>query len=480
MYRLILPWGALIVLLSAAPASAAERPNILFILTDDQAPWATGLTDPLGNAITPNMDSLIRQGAQLNRCYTPTPVCSPSRTSLMTSRYGTELGITDWIHPAREEQLGVDPEVVMWPELLQQAGYHSGLVGKWHLGIQDRHHPTRNGFDYFMGHRAGGWSTENPKLEKDGQYQQFEGLTTDILADHAITFLEEAADRKDPFLLCWHTRAPHTRWLPVAEEDWAPYAEPFEPEIPNPDYPKLDVERVKRSTREYLASVRGVDRNIGRVLETLDRLQLRGDTLIVFTSDHGYSMGHNGIWHKGNGHWMLTEPPPATENIPRGQRPNMYDTSIFVPTGIVWPGVIEPGSQVDQTISFLDFFPTLLAVADVEPPQELTLRGRDFLPLLKGQAIEDWNNDAYGEYSTHHQSTTHMRMWRTDRWKLVRDFLNPERDKLYDLERDPGEANNLIGSDGADIQQVVNRLHQKIVERMKAVDDPVLSSVKTK
>ena len=119
-----------------------------------------------------------------------------------------------------------------------------------------------------------------------------------------------------PFLLCWHTRAPHAHWLPVADEDWAPLKD-LDPTIPNPDFPKLDTKRVKESTREYLASVRGVDRNLGRVLNALDRLDMSKNTVVVFTSDHGYQMGHNGIWHKGNAHWILTEPPAAQPHIPK-------------------------------------------------------------------------------------------------------------------------------------------------------------------
>ena len=333
-----------------------------------QAAWATGTTDPLKNAITPHIDKLMSRGARLTNCYTPTPVCSPSRAALMTGRYGSELGITDWIHPRREPKLGVDPGEVMWPELLQRAGYRTGLIGKWHLGIMDQHHPTQNGFDFFMGHREGGWSPQDPVLEVAGQQQSVKGLTTDILGDEVIRFLEETAAIDRPFLLCWHTRAPHTRWLPVRAVDQAPYPESFQPTIPNPDYPDLDQERVRRYTREYLSSVRGVDRNIGRVLERLNSLDLTQETVIVFTSDHGYSMGHHGIWHKGNGHWILNQPPPASENIPRGQRPNMFDTSIFVPATVVWPNVIAAGTTVDEAISFLDFFPTMLAIAGVDAP----------------------------------------------------------------------------------------------------------------
>ena len=113
----------------------------------------------------------------------------------------------------------------------------------------------------------------------------------------------------------------------------------------NPDYPKLDVKKVKQKTREYLASVAGVDRNVGRLLKTLDDLRLADNTIVIFSSDHGYNMGHNGIWHKGNGHWILTGTPEGTPNVPRRQRPNMYDNSIRVPTAVRWPGVVKPGTD---------------------------------------------------------------------------------------------------------------------------------------
>ncbi|HCK55440.1 MAG TPA: N-acetylgalactosamine 6-sulfate sulfatase, partial [Planctomycetaceae bacterium] len=128
---------AVLILAACVPSSRADQPNILFIFTDDQAPWALGAS---GNSLarTPHMDRIAREGAYLPNAYTVTPVCSPSRASLMTSRYGTEVGITDWIHPGREAQLGLDPGLPVWPRQLQKAGYHTGLIGKWHLGRQDK------------------------------------------------------------------------------------------------------------------------------------------------------------------------------------------------------------------------------------------------------------------------------------------------------------------------------------------------------
>ena len=468
--------AAAIGLLAAAltPAAAGQpapaRPNILFVLTDDQASWAVGVS---GNphAHTPNTDRLFREGAYLVNALTVTPVCSPSRASLMTSRYGSELGITDWINPGTEPDLGLDPEMVTWPELLRQAGYRTGLVGKWHLGTKPQFHPTRAGFGHFVGFLGGGTRVENPLLEKDGRNQKFRGRTTDILTEHALEFLR--ANKDGPFLLCVHYRAPHAPWLPVAEEDWKPFAD-LDPKLPHPDYPKLDAERAKRMTKEYLASVAGVDRNLGRLLKELDDLKLTENTVVIYTSDHGYNMGHNGIWHKGNGHWLLTEPPEGTENVPKGQRPNLYDNSLKVPAAVRWPGVIRPGRVVERTVTHLDWYPTLLAIAGVKLPENVTVRGRDFLPLLRGDEVEYWDDDFFGQYSTHHQSRTHMRCYRTPKWKLVRDFLNAGRDELYDLEKDPQERANLIDAPGEEVRRAKEELNRKLLKRMEKIDDPVL------
>ena len=416
-----------------------QKPNVVFILTDDQAPWALGLSGH-PHADTPHLDKLFKQGMWLKKSYVVTPVCSPSRTSLMTSRYGSELGVTDWIHPRNEPDLGLNPKTVTWTEAMQAAGYRTGLVGKWHLGVPDKFHPTKTGFDYFMGFRTGGNKVIRPTLEVNGKNQQVDGYTYDILTDDALRFIDRNKDRA--FLLCLHYRAPHTAWLPQPDSDRKPF-ENLDPKIPNPDFPNLDVQRVKRMTRDYLGSVKGVDRNVGRVLKHLDQLQLAENTIVVFTSDHGYSMGHNGIWHKGNGHWALKPAPPVTNpNIPRNQRPNMYDNSIFVPTAIRWPGKIAPNSTLDLPVSNLDWYPTLLNLTGVPLPKGETIRGRDITPALMGKDIE-WADVCYGEYSTHHQSKTHMRMIRTTRWKLVRDFLNPERDELFDLKNDPDEIHNI-------------------------------------
>jgi uncharacterized sulfatase len=362
----------------------------------------------------------------------------------------------------------LDPERVTWPELLLQAGYRTGLVGKWHLGTQDRFHPTRHGFEYFMGFRTGGNRPQNPVLEIDGVDKAFMGFTADILTDHALEFVRD--HRRDTFLLCLHFRAPHAAWLPVADEDWEPYKN-LDPRIPNPDFPGLNVARVKKMTREYYASVASVDRNLGRLLEELERLGLRDNTVVIFTSDHGYNLGHNGVWYKGNAQWQLKQlPKQRWPHIPPRQRPNLYDQSLRVPAAVRWPGVIRPGTVVNQTVSNLDWYPTVLDMAGVERSEPETVRGRSFLPLLRGESPA-WDNGLYAEYSMKHGARTRMRAYRADGWKLMIDFANPGRMELYNLIEDPGETTNLADSRRQDAGKIRERFQAQIARRMRELGD---------
>lgn len=457
----------LLVLLAGTALGAAERPNIIFLYNDDLAPWALGIAGH-PDARTPNLDRLYGEGAYLINAFTVTPVCSPSRCSLVTSRYGREFGITDWIKPGVEADLGLEPGTRTWIADLSDAGYRCGLVGKWHLGTKNQYHPTQFGYHHFMGFRGGGNKPIDPLLEVDGKLTQLQGSLPDILVNDAIQFLRR--EKGGPFLLSLHFRAPHAPYAPVPEQDARPFAD-LDPTIPNPDFPKLNIRAVKDRTREYLASVASVDRNVGRLLDELDALGLTRRTIVIHTSDHGYNIGHHGVWHKGNGSWIVTDPPPATPNIPRGQRPNMYDTSLRVPCGIRWPGVIKPGTRITQTVSNLDWYPTLLAMAGVARPKDQTIRGRNFVPLLRGEAVE-WDNDLYAEYNTHHQSKTQMRAYRTPEWKLMRDFGNPGRDELYDLKADPDETRNLIDSADPRVQAARDDLNRKLLARMATLGDP--------
>ena len=452
-------------------AAPPTRPNIVFIYTDDQAPRAVAAAGDK-RFITPHIDSIFHQGAHLTNAFVTTPVCSPSRLGLISSRYGSELGVTDWINPRAEQSLGLAEKTATWPRLLAEAGYRTALVGKWHLGTMDRYHPTRFGYHEFMGIRTGGCPPKGARLEMlDGTVKQVDGYTCDVFTDHALDFIRRQHTRPHPFAISLHFRAPHAAWLPVRPEDWAPFKD-LDPEIPKTIYDDIDVPKVKKWTREYLAAVKSVDRNVGRVLALLDELKLARQTVVIFTSDHGYNLGDHGTWFKGNAHWVRKPlPPKKWKNIPPRRRPNMWDTSLKVPCAIRWPGVIKPGTRITQTISNLDWFPTLLAMAQVKLPPSITIRGRDFTPLLSGRAVP-WNNDLYAEYSMHHGATTHMRVWRTPHWKYMKDFASPGREELYDLTRDPGENRNLADSTRPEHVRIKTRLAQQILKRMTLLKDP--------
>ncbi|MCO8124002.1 sodium/solute symporter [Stieleria sp. TO1_6] len=485
---------------SADDTAVDKRPNVVMIVTDDQAPWAWGKAVNRGQysdvpaAHTPNLDRLASQGVTFDQFYCTTPVCSPARAAMMTGRYASEFGILDFIpQPGHklydpEHPVALDPQrSTTFANVLQRDGYATGLVGKWHLGDWSAsgnldQHPTQFGFDSFMGLTGGGTSPQNPELEEHGELKKFAGLTTDILTDRAIGFIRSHAQNQaqKPFLLCLHTRAPHGAWLPVAPEDWQPY-ENMDPAIPS--YPDLDTKSIKRKMREYLASVSGVDRNLGLILDQLDQLKLTDNTVVIFTSDHGYNMGHNGIWHKGNGIWATKTRPPGkthqgTRVISDKYRPNLYDLSLRVPAIVRWPGVIDPGSTIQATASSLDWFPTLLEIAGAEPPADKVMRGSSLVPLFRGDPAAQRSPDLYAEYSMINYAVASLRCYRTPEFKLIRDFHNQGRDEFYDLRNDPAESNNLIDDPRPEIQSAIISLDQKLTARMTELSDSLLDPIK--
>lgn len=462
-------------------------PNIIFIYTDDQASWDIGVS---GNeqVHTPNLDRLAAEGAYLRNFFTTTPVSTPARASLMTSQYACESGLSDFIPKPGHKlynpdvDLGLPTETLTFAEILRQNGYKTGLVGKWHLGdwLNDatrKYHPTNYGFDYFMGLTGGGTVPVNPPLEKEGIVRDMVGFTTDILTEDAMEFIKNNADH--PFLLCLNYRAPHSPWLPVKEEDWALY-ENMNPIIPNPDYPDLDTELVKSKLKEYMASTSGVDRNVGRILALLEKMCLDKNTIVIYTSDNGYNMGHNGIEHKGNGYWITKTPHPAQGNISENSRPNMYDNSLKVPAIVKWPGVIKPGTVIEENATCMDWYPTLVEMGKSKIPDHKIIRGRSLVNLLKGESVEKWDNDVYAEYSMVYYSKAYMRTYRTPEWKLIVDFLNEGRNELYNLRQDSAEAHNLINLQSEEIKKVTKDLYGKIISKMKEIKDPLLRTLDRK
>ena len=448
--------------LSTTAFALQKKLNIIVITTDDQARWSLGC---YGNkeSKTPHMDRLAKDGARFLNAFTATPVCSPSRVSFLTGKYGTQVGITDWITPKEAQGgLGIPKDAITWMSVLQQAGYRTGLIGKWHLGALPQFHPTKNGFNHFMGFLGGGNTPMNPTLEIDGKEEKLKGSLPDLLTDNAIDFVKKNKDR--PFALMLHFREPHAPYAPTPDVDAAPFKD-LDPTVP--DFPKLNVKRAKQLTREYYASVHSVDRNLGRLLEILDQLGLRENTIILFTSDHGYMIGHHGLWHKGNAAWLV-------EGREKERRPNMFDHALQVPLLVRWPGVVKPNTEVKELVSNIDTFASVLGLLDVPSPRNYRDHGMDFSTLLRpGGPKIAWRTAVFAQYDPHNGLDAAMRSIRTERWHLVRQYKkNGQPDELFDLASDPEERRNLY--DVAVLGATREELQMKLTAWMRSIDDPLL------
>src|SRR5688500_17496655 len=457
----VLP-AILAALLCACTLTHAQttRPNIIAIVTDDQAMWSIGA---YGNteSRTPNMDRLAREGARFTNAFTATPVCSPSRATFLTGRYGTELGITDWITAGEANAgIGLPPETVTWPEVLKQHGYTTALVGKWHLGHLPQFHPTKHGYDHFWGIIGGGAQAMNPQVEVNGKRSKLTGPTPDLTMDEALRWLGENKDK--PLALSIHFREPHVPYGPTPAEDSAPFKD-LDPTIP--DFKGLDPQWTKDTYRKYYASVHSIDRNLGRLLARLDELKLAENTIVLFTSDHGYNIGHHGIYTKGNGSWIL-----AGTRGPK--RPNVFEESIRVPLIVRWPGVAKPGMTIDAPVSNVDTFASICGMVGVTPPADSKQRGRDFSPFLRGEQPSEWRKEIFAQYDLHHAGLAYMRMIRTDGWKLVRHHVATGMNELYDLKKDPGETNNLYHD--AQARATRDDLQSRLTAWEQSIDDPIL------
>jgi len=453
--------GLIFMTLAARGLGENARYNIISVVTDDQARWSLGC---YGNreSLTPNMDRLARDGARFLNAFVVTPVCSPSRASFLCGRYGAQVGITDYIAPIEAEAgIGLKPGTITWPAVLQKHGYKTALIGKWHLGTKPHFHPSRFGFDHFYGSLHGSFAPLNPTLEVEGKEKQLEGPASDLVTDEALRFVQAHRDRA--FALLLHFREPHTPYGPMPEHDTAPFKD-LDPTVPQPK--GVDVAQVKKWTREYYGAIHAVDRNLGRMFAKLDELDLSQKTIVLFTSDHGYNIGHHGIHTKGNGYWIAG-------GVQGPKRPNMFEESIRVPLMIRWPGVVKPGTEIAETISSIDTFATVLGMLGISPPDDWKQEGMDFSPLLRGQKLPA-RAAIFAQYDLHNDGLAYMRMIRTDQWKLVRHHQANFLDELYNLNDDPGETRNLYRQAGQ--RAVRDQLQEQLTAWQRSIDDPLLGN----
>jgi arylsulfatase A-like enzyme len=406
-----------------------DRPNIVFILSDDQGPWAAGC---YGNdeIRTPAIDRLASTGMRFDNFFVATPVCSPSRATYLTGRISSQHGVHDWI---REGNVGDSAAAylegqIAYTDILAEQGWTCGLSGKWHLGHSQL---AQHGFTHWYAHQLGGGPYTDAPMIRDGELVTEQGYVTTAITDDALDFIDRHTDA--PFYLSVHYTAPHSPWtghpqdIVDSYDDCAFASCPQEQAHPWAIGHPLSENCLgnREMLKGYFAAVTAMDREIGRILDRLEERGLRDNTLVVFVSDNGFSCGHHGFWGKGNG----TYPP------------NMFENSIKVPFVISHPGRIPEGGAEKAMVSAYDFMPTLLAYLGLPLPEGIDLPGRSVLPLWRGE--NGMGRDEvviYDEYGS-------TRMVRTEEWKYVHRYPEGPHE-LYHLANDPDERANMADDSG--------------------------------
>jgi arylsulfatase A-like enzyme len=448
-------------------AAKSQRPNILFMFTDDHSPLAISAYGSKINK-TPHMDRIAREGMRFDNCLVTNSICGPSRAVILTGKYSHINGFLT-------NGNRFDGEQQNFAKILQKVGYQTAVIGKWHLKTQ----PT--GFHYSEV-LIGQGPYYNPPMLKNGERTQHTGYTTEIVTDLALDWLREGREKDKPFLLMYQHKAPHRNWQPGPKHlnmyDDVTIPEPdslfddyegrgtaartqrmeikrdlsandlklnpprnLTPEQlkrwnaaygpKNEAFKKANLQgddlirwKYQRYIKDYLRCVASVDDNIGRVLDYLDEHGLADNTLVIYSSDQGWFLGENGWFDK---RWF-------------------YEYSLRMPLLARWPGVIQPGSTNADMVSNVDFAPTFLDVAGAADKIPADFQGRSFLPQFKGGTPEDWRKSFYYHYYEFpgaHSVRRHFGV-RTETHKLIR-FYGIDEWELYDLKADPTERTSRYG-----------------------------------
>ena len=396
-------------------------PNVLIILTDDQGYYdvaACGATD----LVTPNMDKLFEDGMKFNYFYANSPVCSPTRASLLTGLYPDKAGVPGVIRTHRNNSWGyLNPETPTLADEFRKGGYATAIIGKWHLGLKKPNIPTMRGFDLFKGYLGDMMDNYWTHRRHDINYMREnekeidpKGHATDLFSQWAVEYINDQKSAEKPFFLYLAYNAPHFPVQPP--EEWLEKVKKREP--------KLNEKRAK-----LVAFIEHLDHGIGTVITALKENNLYENTIIVFTSDNG---------------GLLRD--EANNGPLRDGKQSVYEGGLRVPTSFVWKNHIDPGTVTNIKGASMDLYPTLLETANIEIDHEID--GINLMPALLGHQESIDDRILYftrREGGTRYGGLTIQAVISKD-WKLLQN--NPfEAQELYNLKVDPFETINLIESE---------------------------------
>lgn len=451
-----------------------ERPNVIFILSDDHTSQSIGAYGSIYKEIcpTPNIDRIANEGALFTNAFCTNSISGPSRACILTGKYAHLNGFYK-----NESAPPFDSTQITFPRMLHDNGYTTAMVGKWHLGT------TPVGFDYFKYHSlAGGQGIYwNPVWNENGKKTPEKGYATTLTANAAMKWLESGRDKSKPFCLLYHFKAPHRPWDPdscyqhIFDNVEMPYPETFndnystreltagdtemtisshltrrdlkmappeglspkerqkwlnagqngEPWSPSDSLKGLELKKWKyqRYVKDYLACTKSVDDQVGRLLKYLKDSGLDENTIVVYCGDQGFFLGEHGFFDK---RWM-------------------YEESLHMPFIVKYPAKIKPGTVIDDFITNVDFAPTILDMCGVRPDKEM--QGKCYANTMSGKETKPLRTSMYYHYYEFpfwHHVQPHYGV-RTDRYKLIHFYYTIDKWELYDLEKDPNELNNVYG-----------------------------------
>jgi N-acetylglucosamine-6-sulfatase len=454
---------AMLVLLFASAVAQGQSPdtprNVILILSDDHRYDFLGFMESAPSWLeTPALDRMAADGVHLANTFVTTSLCSPSRASILTGQYAHRHGVVD-------NSSGIPEGTVFFPQLLQDAGWRTAYIGKWHMG-EDRDDP-RPGFDHWISFQGQGVYVD-PVLNIDGRRREIQGYTTDILTKFALEWLGRVRGSDEPFFLVLSHKAVHAEFVP-AERHAGRYRDvviPYPATMPKTESNLRDQPRWVREQRNswhgvdyayhgqfdfdtfyrrYAETSLALDESVGRVLDYVRDHDLGEDTLVIYMSDNGFSLGEHGLIDKRHA----------------------YEESIRIPM-IAWgPGLVPEGVTVTDMIRNIDIAPTILELAGIEPTRPVD--GRSVLPALRGERMESPGELLYEYYWEHafpHTPTTFA--LRGERFKYIYYHGVWDTQELFDLSNDPLERHNLI--DIPHYQDTVDAMRKRLWDRLEETD----------